>query len=49
MDRDAEVTGVTDRIETMGKTVRTVTRTEPTLEDVFLHLVGHMLGDEDQT
>ena len=49
MDRDAKVTAITDRIEQMGKTVRTVTRTEPTLEDVFLHLVGHMLGDEDQT
>jgi ABC-2 type transport system ATP-binding protein len=49
MDHDAEVSTVTDRIEQMGKRVRTVIRTEPSLEDVFLHLVGHMLSDEDQT
>ena len=48
MDREAEVATVTDRLEQMGKQVRAVTRSEPTLEDVFLHLVGHSLTNEDQ-
>jgi ABC-2 type transport system ATP-binding protein len=48
LDRGAEIDPVTRRLEQAGKTVRTVTRTDPTLEDVFLHLVGHTLGDEDQ-
>jgi ABC-2 type transport system ATP-binding protein len=48
MDRGAEVGGVLERIERMGKQVRAVTRTEPSLEDVFLHLVGRTLGDEDE-
>jgi ABC-2 type transport system ATP-binding protein len=50
MDRDAEVVGVVNRLESMGRRVRAVTRTDPTLEDVFLHLVGKTLGDdEDET
>jgi ABC-2 type transport system ATP-binding protein len=50
MDRDAEVVGVVNRLESMGRRVRTVTRTDPTLEDVFLHLVGKTLSDdEDKT
>ena len=48
LDRGAEVATVTERLAQAGKTVRTVTRTDPTLEDVFLHLVGTTLGDEDQ-
>lgn len=48
LDRGAEVSHVTRRLEQVGKTVRTVTKTDPTLEDVFLHLVGHTLTDEDQ-
>jgi len=47
LDRGAEVAHITRRLEQVGKTVRTVTRTDPTLEDVFLHLVGHTLTDED--
>ena len=49
MDRGAEVGGVTARLESLGKQVRTVTRTEPSLEDVFLHLVGRRLDDENET
>jgi ABC-2 type transport system ATP-binding protein len=48
LDHGAEVATVTERLTRVGKTVRTVTRTDPTLEDVFLHLVGHTLRDEDQ-
>jgi ABC-2 type transport system ATP-binding protein len=48
LDHGAEVATVTERLTQVGKTVRTVTRTDPTLEDVFLHLVGHTLRDENQ-
>ena len=48
MDRDAEVAGVLNRLEQMGRQVRLVTRTAPSLEDVFLHLVGRRLEDEDE-
>ena len=49
MDRGVEVRPVLDRLESLGKTVRTIIRTEPTLEDVFLHLVGRRLENEDST
>jgi len=49
MDRGAEVGGVTSRLESLGTRVRAVTRTEPSLEDVFLHLVGRRLDDENKT
>lgn len=49
MDRGVEVRPVLDRLESLGKKVRTITRTEPTLEDVFLHLVGRTLENEDTT
>ena len=47
MDRGVEVAPVLDRFESLGKKVRTITKVEPTLEDVFLHLVGRTLEDED--
>jgi len=48
MDRGAGVGGVTSRLESLGTRVHAVTRTEPSLEDVFLHLVGRRLGDENK-
>jgi len=47
MEAGVEVEGVVERVESLGRSVRTVTRTEPTLEDVFIHLVGRKLDDEN--
>jgi ABC-2 type transport system ATP-binding protein len=50
MDRGSEVSGVVDRLKQMGRQVRAVNRAEPSLEDVFLHIVGKTIGeDEDAT
>lgn len=47
MAQGSDVAGITGRIESMGRKVRAVTRAEPTLEDVFIHLVGRKLDDEN--
>jgi len=47
MDRGSEVTGVVERLERMGKQVRAVNRAEPSLEDVFLHIVGRTIGEDE--
>jgi ABC-2 type transport system ATP-binding protein len=47
MDQGSEVDGIVGRIESTGRKVRAVTRAEPTLEDVFIHLVGRKLDDEN--
>lgn len=47
MEHGAEINRVVERVESMGRKVRTVTRTEPTLEDVFIHLVGRKLDSEN--
>lgn len=49
MDRGAEVSGVVDRLEAMGRQVRTVNQTEPSLEEVFLHIVGKTIGEDEDT
>lgn len=49
MDRGAEVSGVVDRLKQMGRQVRTVNRTEPSLEEVFLHIVGKTIGEDEDT
>jgi len=49
LDRGSEVSGVVDRLTQMGRQVRAVNRAEPSLEDVFLHIVGKTIGEDEDS
>jgi len=43
---DGALTGVLAAIQTAGGRLLSLEKREPTLEDVFLHIVGHGFEDE---
>jgi ABC-2 type transport system ATP-binding protein len=49
LDRGGDVSGVVQRLEHRGKQVRAVHVAEPSLEDVFLHIVGRTIGEDEDT
>jgi ABC-2 type transport system ATP-binding protein len=48
MDEERVIGGVLSAMDAHGVRLLSLTKREPTLEDVFVSLVGHRMGDEDQ-
>jgi ABC-2 type transport system ATP-binding protein len=48
LDEEPAIGGVVQRLAANGVKILTLKKVEPTLEDVFIELVGHRIDDEDK-